>query len=54
MLSAFCDILGATPVELVTTIAENAGVRGTTTDDQPAPPTVTKLRPRPAQILPDE
>jgi hypothetical protein len=37
VLSAFCDILGATPADLVTTIAENAGVRGTATDDQPAP-----------------
>jgi DNA-binding Xre family transcriptional regulator len=54
VLSAFCDILGATPADLVTTTAENTGVRRTATDDQPVPPTVTKLRPRPARILPDE
>jgi DNA-binding Xre family transcriptional regulator len=55
VLSAFCDILGCTPAELVTTTAENAGVRKTATDDRPAPPsTVAKLRPRPARILPDE
>ncbi|GAA1938584.1 helix-turn-helix transcriptional regulator [Amycolatopsis minnesotensis] len=52
VLSAFCDILGCTPADLVTTTAENAGVRKTATDDQPAPPsTVAKLRPRPARIL---
>jgi DNA-binding Xre family transcriptional regulator len=55
VLSAFCDILGCTPADLVITTAENAGVRKTATDDRPAPPsTVTKLRPRPARILPDE
>jgi DNA-binding Xre family transcriptional regulator len=54
VLSAFCDILGCTPADLVTTTAENAGVRKTATDDRPTPPTVTKLRPRPARILPDE
>ncbi|MFI0467134.1 helix-turn-helix domain-containing protein [Saccharopolyspora sp. 5N102] len=55
VLSAFCDILGCTPADLVATTAENAGVRKTATDDQPVPPsTVTKLRPRPARILPDE
>jgi hypothetical protein len=54
VLSAFCDILGCTPGDLVTATAENAGVRKTATDDRPAPPTVTKLRPRAARILPDE
>jgi Cro/C1-type HTH DNA-binding domain len=52
VFSAFCDILGCTPADLVTTTAENAGVRKTATDDRPAPPSaVTKLRPRPARIL---
>ncbi|KAA1006484.1 helix-turn-helix transcriptional regulator [Pseudonocardia sp. EV170527-09] len=55
VLSAFCDILGCTPAELVATTAENAGVRRTATDDRPAPPsTVAKLRPRPARILDDK
>jgi DNA-binding Xre family transcriptional regulator len=54
VLSAFCDILSCTPADLVTTTAENADVRRTATDDHPVPSTVTKLRPRPARILPDE
>jgi DNA-binding Xre family transcriptional regulator len=54
VLSAFCDILGCSPGDLVTTTAENAGVRKTATDDSPTSPAVTKLRPRPARILPDE
>jgi DNA-binding Xre family transcriptional regulator len=54
VLSAFCDILGCTPADLVTATAENAGVRKTATDDRPAPTNVTALRPRAARILPDE
>lgn len=55
VLSAFCDILGCTPADLVTTTAENAGVRKTATDDRPTSAgTVTALRPRAARILPDE
>ena len=54
VLSAFCDILGCTPADLVLTTAENVGVRKTATDDRPAPAMVAKLRPRPARILPDE
>ncbi|WP_414942778.1 helix-turn-helix domain-containing protein [Amycolatopsis sp. cmx-11-51] len=55
VLSAFCDILGCTPADLVATTAENAGVRKTATDDRPAPSaTVAKLRPRAARILPGE
>jgi DNA-binding Xre family transcriptional regulator len=54
VLSAFCDILGCTPAELITTSAQNAGVRKTATGDLPAPPTAAKLRPRPALILPDQ
>ncbi|MGH3590022.1 MAG: helix-turn-helix domain-containing protein [Pseudonocardiaceae bacterium] len=54
VLSAFCDILGCTPADLVATTAENAGVRKTATDGRAAPSTVTKLRPRPARILSDE
>ena len=54
VLSAFCDILECTPAELITTIAENVGVRKTGTDDRPAPANVAKLRPRPARILSDE
>lgn len=54
VLSAFCDILGCTPADLVTTSAENAGVRKTATDDRPVESTVTKLRPRAARILADE
>lgn len=55
VLSAFCDILGCTPAELVATTAENAGVRRTATDDRPPPPsTVATLRPRPARILDGE
>ncbi|RJQ66148.1 XRE family transcriptional regulator [Pseudonocardiaceae bacterium YIM PH 21723] len=54
VLSACCDILGCSPAELIIATAENAGVRKTATDDQPAAPsTVTKLRPRAARILPD-
>ncbi len=54
VLSAFCDILGCTTSDLVTTTAENAGVRKTATDDRPAPGgNVAKLRPRAARILPD-
>ena len=55
VLSAFCDILGCTPADLVATTAENAGVRKTATDDHPAAPsTVATLRPRAARILPGE
>ena len=55
VLSAFCDILGCTPADLVATTAENVGVRKTATDDRPAPSaTAAKLRPRAARILPDE
>ncbi|HZD15028.1 MAG TPA: helix-turn-helix transcriptional regulator [Pseudonocardiaceae bacterium] len=54
VLSAFCDILGCTPAELVVTTAENVGVRKTASDDLLTPPNVAKLRPRPARILPDE
>jgi len=54
VLSALCDILECTPADLVTTTAENAGVRRTATGDLPAPPaTSAKLRPRPARILDD-
>ena len=53
VLAALCDILSCTPADLVTTAAENAGVRKTATGDLPAPPTTAaKLRPRPARILP--
>jgi len=51
VLAAFCDIFGCTPADLVTTAAENAGVRKTATGDLPAPVTAVKLRPRPARIL---
>ncbi|GGN56001.1 hypothetical protein GCM10011579_016580 [Streptomyces albiflavescens] len=54
VLAAFCDIFACTPADLVTTTAENAGVRKAATGDVPAPPSaVAKLRPRPARILPD-
>ena len=54
VLSALCDILECTPADLVTTTAENAGVRRTATGDLPAPAAaVAKLRPRPARILDD-
>ncbi|WP_405623728.1 helix-turn-helix domain-containing protein [Streptomyces sp. NBC_00076] len=54
VLSALCDILSCTPADLVTTTAENAGVRKTATGDLATPPAnVAKLRPRPARILPD-
>ncbi len=53
VLSALCDILSCTPADLVTTTAENAGVRKTAVGDLPAPSAVAaKLRPRPARILP--
>jgi DNA-binding Xre family transcriptional regulator len=45
VLSAFCDILGCTPADLVTTTAENAGVRKTATDDRPTPPTAPNYGP---------
>jgi DNA-binding Xre family transcriptional regulator len=55
VLSALCDILECTPADLVTTTAENAGVRKTATGDVPAPTeAVAKLRPRPARILDGE
>lgn len=55
VLSAFCDILGCTPADLVATTAENAGVRKAATDDRPAPSAaVAKLRPRAARIMPGE
>jgi DNA-binding Xre family transcriptional regulator len=52
VLAALCDILGCTPAGLVTTTAENAGVRKTASGDLPAPPAAAGLRPRPARILP--
>jgi DNA-binding Xre family transcriptional regulator len=45
VLSALCDILECTPADLVTTTAENVGVRRTATGDLPAP--------RAARILDD-
>ena len=55
VLSALCDILECTPADLVTTTAENAGVRKAATGDVPAPTAaVAKLRPRPARILDGE
>ena len=54
VLSAFCDIFGCTPADLISTSAQNAGVRKTATGDLPAPPTGGRFRPRPALILPDE
>jgi DNA-binding Xre family transcriptional regulator len=55
VLSALCDILECTPADLVTTTAENAGVRKAATGDVPAPAAaVAKLRPRPARILDGE
>jgi DNA-binding Xre family transcriptional regulator len=53
VLSAFCDILGCTPAELITTSGQNAGVRKTATGGLPAPPTGGRFRLRPALILPD-
>ncbi|MEV0621805.1 helix-turn-helix transcriptional regulator [Nonomuraea sp. NPDC050404] len=54
VMSALCDILSCTPADLVTTTAENAGVRKTATGDLPTPPSgAEKFRPRPARILPD-
>ncbi|MET7758683.1 hypothetical protein ABZT27_28845 [Streptomyces sp. NPDC005389] len=45
-MAALCDICSSTPADLVTTTAENAGVRKTATGDLPALPTaVAKLRP---------
>ncbi|MBT2225169.1 helix-turn-helix transcriptional regulator [Nonomuraea sp. NEAU-A123] len=35
VMSALCDILSCTPVDLVATTAENAGVRKTATGDLP-------------------
>jgi DNA-binding Xre family transcriptional regulator len=54
VLAALCDILSCTPADLVSTTAENAGVRKTGTGDLPAPPApaAEELRPRPARILP--
>jgi DNA-binding Xre family transcriptional regulator len=54
VLAALCDILSCTPADLVSTTAENTGVRKTATGDLPAPPVpaTQKLRPRPARILP--
>jgi DNA-binding Xre family transcriptional regulator len=55
VLSALCDILECTPANLVTTTAENVGVRKTATGDIPGPAAaVAKLRPRPARILDGE
>ncbi|WTX00984.1 helix-turn-helix transcriptional regulator (plasmid) [Streptomycetaceae bacterium NBC_01309] len=54
VLSAFCDIFGCTPADLVATTAENAGVRRAASGDVPAlGDAASKLRPRPARILPD-
>lgn len=54
VLSALCDILSCTPADLVATTAENSGVRKTGTGDRSAGHgDATKLRPRPARILPD-
>ncbi len=54
VMAALCDILSCTPADLVTTTAENAGVRKTGTGDRPTPPSdVRTLRPRAARILPD-
>ncbi|MFH8518380.1 helix-turn-helix domain-containing protein [Streptomyces gelaticus] len=38
VMAALCDILSCTPADLVTTTAENAGVRKTATDHLLAPP----------------
>jgi DNA-binding Xre family transcriptional regulator len=55
VLSALCDILSCTPADLVTTTAENAGVRKTAGGDLPAQTAAAaRLRPRPARILTGE
>ncbi|GHE72612.1 helix-turn-helix domain-containing protein [Streptomyces capitiformicae] len=53
VLAALCDIFECTPADLVTTAAENAGVRKTATGDLPTTLAATPLRPRRARILPD-
>jgi DNA-binding Xre family transcriptional regulator len=52
VLAALCDILGASPGDLITTQAENAGVRKAASGDVPQPPDLTGLRPRRARIDP--
>jgi DNA-binding Xre family transcriptional regulator len=53
VLAALCDIFDATPAELITTTAQNAGVRKTAVGDTPAPPAPTHLRPKRARIRPE-
>lgn len=45
VLSAFCDILGCTPADLISTSAQNAGVCKTATGDLPAPQTARSCGP---------
>jgi DNA-binding Xre family transcriptional regulator len=45
VLSALCDIFACSPADLITTTAQNTGVRKTATGDLPAAPAAVKLRP---------
>ena len=51
VLAALCDIFETDPSELITTTAQNMGVRRTADGDLPAPAAdVTALRPKRARI----
>jgi DNA-binding Xre family transcriptional regulator len=52
VLAALCDILGTSPGDLITTGAQNAGVRKAASGDVPQPADLAALRPRRARIEP--
>ncbi|TLW89231.1 helix-turn-helix transcriptional regulator [Saccharomonospora piscinae] len=54
VLAALCDIFATDPAELVSTSAENVGVRKVTAGDRPAPADIAALRPKRARITPTE
>lgn len=53
VLAALCDIFDVDPARLITTTAENAGVRRTGTGDRAAPSDLADLRPKRAWIAPE-
>jgi DNA-binding Xre family transcriptional regulator len=53
VLAALCDIFDIDPADLITTSADNVGLRKAGTDDA-VPANLTELRPKRARITPAE
>lgn len=53
VLAALCDILEATPADLVATTAANVAPRKAVAGDAPAPVDLATVRPKRARVRPD-